>query len=397
MLSKLRMIRSLSAWAFVDDWLYSISFQMLSRVPMRSAWLFLQMRKLAILLLTAGVTNLHAQVYIAPFSDAQWSSKAGSFSCELTQKITGFGNVRLMRKTGAAEVLEITGTNLRFGKGDVRIESVPPPWRSETTSGDLGRITEAENALKITGPQIDSITYHLKQGSNVMFTGASLRVGLEARNFSGAFARYQACVKNLIPHTFGQLSRTQLNYAATDENLASSNKVHLDKIIRYMKADKSVLGITVDAHADKQPTPGESEALSKRQAELVAAYLGEKGIPSGQIKARWHGDKFPIASNQTKPGQSKNRRVTLRLENAESRAALEKKKSAAIKAAEQKALEEPPTENAIEQHAASEISAKKTGKAAKSSSGITPAELENIAEEHDFFTPNKKPDAVRPK
>lgn len=363
---------------------------------MRSAWLFPQLHKLAVLLLTGGAANLYAQVYIAPFSDAQWDSKAGPFACELTQKIPGFGNVRLMRKTGAAEVLEITGTNLRFGKGDVRIESVSPPWRSETTTGDLGRITGAEKALKITGPQIDSITFHLKQGSNVMFTGPSLRVGLEARNFTGAFARYQACVKNLIPHTFSQLARTQQNYAATDENLPSSNKVHLDKIIRYMKADKSVLGITVDAHADKQPTPEESEALSKRQAELVAAYLGEKGIASEQIKARWHGDKFPIASNQTKPGQAKNRRITLRLENSESRAALEKKKSAAVKAAEKKALDES-VQNDVDQHAASKVSVEKPADEKKSSSGITPAELEKLTEDQNFFTPNKKPDAVRPK
>src|SRR5690606_12604895 len=135
--------------------------------------------------------------------------------------------------------------------------------------------------------------------------------------------------------------------------------------------------------------PEESEALSKRQAELVAAYLGEKGIASEQIKARWHGDKFPIASNQTKPGQAKNRRITLRLENSESRAALEKKKSAAVKAAEKKALDES-VQNDVDQHAASKVSVEKTADEKKSSSGITPAELEKLTEDQNFFTPNKK-------
>lgn len=349
---------------------------------------FLQrLRVLLALPLVAGAGNLYGQTYITSFSEAEWNTKSGPFSCELSHAISGFGSIHLIRKTAVGETLEIKASKRHFDAGPLGISAVPPSWRSEAAHRDLGQVTASSVSLIIKAPQIAGITSSLKQGSNVIFTSPNLQVGVEARKFGDAFASYERCVKNLIPYTFNQLARTQLNYGAKDEELKSSSKTHLDKIARYMKADKNVLGIIVDAHADSQTSPEESESLSKRQAELVASYLGDKGIPDGLITARWHGDKFPIASNQTKAGQDKNRRITLRLENAESRKELEKK-LAAKKAAEQK------TQNQQNAGVAPDVTQKEDP---KSPAAITAAELEKLVEEQNFFTPVKKPDAVRPK
>lgn len=329
----------------------------------------------SILIVLAGWGgNLHAQAYIAGFSDSRWKVQSGPFACSVAHEIPGFGSARLARNAGNAEVLEIKGRVQNFDKGAVRIEAVPPVWRSEAPPGDLGQVQANGQSLEVRGAQIATITDSLEQGTNVMFSGTNLRVGLEARNFSKAFATYKTCVKNLIPYSFNQISRTQLGYASESDDLSPAVKAQLDKIVRYVKADSRVLGIIIDAHSDKQATPEEGVALSQRHAEFVTRYLVDQGLSADNITLRWHGDKFPIATNETKAGKARNRRVTVRLENAETRKQMEKK-IAAIKEAEQKTA----AEKAVKEEKAGE-------KTQDPASIIDPAELQRLTEEQELPT-----------
>jgi outer membrane protein OmpA-like peptidoglycan-associated protein len=197
------------------------------------------------------------------------------------------------------------------------------------------------------------------QGTNVVFSsqrgdGTVLRVALEANNFEPAFARYKTCVSALIPHTFDQVARMLIGYAPGASELGSAAKAQLDNAIRYAKADPKVLGILVDAHSAPMATREESDLASQRQAELVTSYLIAKGVSEETVNARWHGDKFPVAKNDTKAGQARNRRVTVRLETAATRAAMEKR-IAAILAAEQQATALAAPEQTVAQQKSSDV------------------------------------------
>lgn len=333
---------------------------------------------------------LSAQVYSAGFNNAEWATQSGSFACSLSHKIPGFGSARFVRNAGAGEFFELKNTNQAFPGGTVKIESVPPMWRSDSSPANIGQAqVSGKQPLRVTGAQIAIISRTLEQGANVVFSsaqissnGTSLRVGLEANKFSPAYSKYQRCVADLIPYTFDQLSRTLINYTPNAEELNAGAKSQLDKIVRYTKADPRVLGIIIDAHSEKLPTPEEGEAAAQKQAELVTAYLIDKGLAADTITTRWHGDKFPIANNENKAGQAKNRRVTIRLENETTRKEMEKK-IAAIKDAEQKAAE---------QKAAAESSAQ-----ASSASAELPVNLQQLEQmvEQQNLTSGKQP-AVKP-
>lgn len=284
-----------------------------------------------------------AQVYSAGFSDAKWAAQTGAFACSLTHEIPGYGNARFTRNTGTTETLELRYKTRAFPAGNVLIESIPPMWRTEDSPAVLGQTqASGKSPLKVTS-SLDAITKTLEQGSSVVFSSgsgdSSLRVGLEGRNFSPAFAQYRKCVTNLIPYTFNQISRTIIFYGRNADALSATAKTQLDTVIRYVKADPKVLGIIVDAHSDKLENPEDAEHQSQVQAELITQYLIDKGVGSNKITPRWHGEKFPIAGNNDKAGQAKNRRVTVRLENETTRKEMEKK-IAAIKLAEQKAEQE---------------------------------------------------------
>ncbi len=298
-----------------------------------------------------------AQTYAAGFSDAQWTTKSGAFACSLNHQIPGFGQAQFVRNTGSGEFLELRSTGRAILTDSVKIEAVPPVWRNEVGVSQLGEIKVASGqSLRIPAAQLARIRATLEQGTSVVFSGTASgvngqrpRVTLEARNFNAAYDKYQACVGALIPYTFNQIARTRINYAPDANQLSDATKRQLDKIIRYTKADPKVLGILVDAHSDALAAPEEAEAASQQQAELVTAYLVSKGLSEEKIKTRWHGDKFPIANNQNKAGQAKNRRITVRMENEATRNQMEQKiaafvaaeeKAAAKKAAEAKAAEE---------------------------------------------------------
>lgn len=351
--------------------------------------------KTSILLLSSLVISplLHAQTYSASFNESAWSAKTGAFACSLSHTIPAYGTAQFVRKTGGGEYLELKPSGAVVLSGTVKIEAAPPVWRIEGVATPLGQVQIAQGqAVRVQAAQVKTISSTLAQGNNVFFaaeqtnsTENGLRVALTAHNFSPAFERYRKCLAELIPYTFAQIERTLINYAPEAEELSASAKSQLDKIVRYSKADPGVIGILVDAHSEKLATPEAGIAASQQQADLVTTYLVEKGIAAGMITTRSHGDKFPIANNQNKAGQAKNRRVTVRMENEATRKAMEKK-IAAIIAAEEKAAEE----KAAKEKAAADQAAAEQTSSAPAGLPASLQELEQMVEQQDL-TSGKQP------
>jgi outer membrane protein OmpA-like peptidoglycan-associated protein len=332
--------------------------------------------------------SLYAQTYSADFNESEWTAKSGSFACSLSHKIPGFGTAQFVRNTGVSEFMELKPASNVVFSDLVRVESVPPMWRTDAAASPLGQLqVSGKQPLRVTSAQVGKISAALEQGTNVVFSsaqananGENLRVALEARNFNPAYGRYKACIGALIPYTFDQIARMLINYAPNASELDGATKTQLDKIVRYTKADPKVIGILVDAHSDKLSTSEEGDAASQRQAELVAAYLVSKGVSAGMITTRWHGDKFPIANNYNKVGQARNRRVTVRLESEATRKEMEKK-IASIIAAEEKAAE---------QKAAAEKAAQEKAAAVPAALPASLQQLEQMVEGQDL-TSGKQP------
>ena len=67
----------------------------------------------------------------------------------------------------------------------------------------------------------------------------------------------------------------------------------------------------VSAHTDNRGREVENLILSRDRAERVARYLAASGIDEERIEVRAHGERRPIASNDTEEGRGRNRRVEL--------------------------------------------------------------------------------------
>ncbi len=64
-------------------------------------------------------------------------------------------------------------------------------------------------------------------------------------------------------------------------------------------------------HTDSIGSDAYNQKLSVRRAESVKSYLVSKGIEPNRIYTEGKGEKQPVASNKTKEGRQKNRRVEI--------------------------------------------------------------------------------------
>ena len=88
------------------------------------------------------------------------------------------------------------------------------------------------------------------------------------------------------------------NYAKDIDNLSDVMKQHPD------------LNVTIEGHTDNVGKAAYNKKLSQKRAEAVKKYMVKKGgIDAKRLKAVGYGLEKPIASNKTKAGRAKNRRV----------------------------------------------------------------------------------------
>ncbi len=107
----------------------------------------------------------------------------------------------------------------------------------------------------------------------------------------------------------------QLNFATGSDELPNDVERKLAPILKLFANQKySHLAFRVEGHTDSTGNAGDNESLSVRRAQSLALYLHEqKGVPYSRFEVEGFGSRRPIATNLTKAGKSKNRRVELNL------------------------------------------------------------------------------------
>ena len=73
--------------------------------------------------------------------------------------------------------------------------------------------------------------------------------------------------------------------------------------------------MAVEGHTDSIGSVLYNKQLSSRRAEAVAAELGKQGIDRGKLKVRGLGEGYPVATNNSDIGRTRNRRVEIIVEN----------------------------------------------------------------------------------
>jgi len=90
----------------------------------------------------------------------------------------------------------------------------------------------------------------------------------------------------------------------------TEGKNKLDDLATKVKAINLEVVIAI-GHTDSIGSDAYNQKLSVRRAESVKAYLVSTGVEPNRIYTEGKGEKQPVASNKTKDGRQKNRRVEI--------------------------------------------------------------------------------------
>jgi len=97
--------------------------------------------------------------------------------------------------------------------------------------------------------------------------------------------------------------------------LRSDSLSKLDKVAGVLNTTVADLNVGVEGHTDNQPIRKSgwksNWELSTARALSVLHYLSEKSVAEPRLAAIGYGEYKPVASNDTKAGRQKNRRVEI--------------------------------------------------------------------------------------
>jgi len=110
------------------------------------------------------------------------------------------------------------------------------------------------------------------------------------------------------------LSEDQGNFKFGKADLPASAKTQIDELINQLKADPRGAFIEIEGHTDSIGSKQVNERVGLERAEAVKRYLYEKHeVPLHKMNVISYGEDKPIASNKTKAGRAKNRRVVIKV------------------------------------------------------------------------------------
>ena len=82
------------------------------------------------------------------------------------------------------------------------------------------------------------------------------------------------------------------------------------EVVEPMKAHPELKAL-VEGHTDSVGSEAYNQRLSERRADAVRDFMASQGIAESRITTKGWGKSKPVASNATKEGRAKNRRVEI--------------------------------------------------------------------------------------
>ena len=284
---------------------------------------------LRILVIMTICTGAKASFYTNGINESTWSSSSSVFECRIVHEIPYFGAAVFRTKAGESSTFFIDGLTSHFKQGEALIVAKTPIWINPQKKENIGYtpVKQGRRPIKLASKTTEQILSDLYGGREIEIIRKawyakadkpSVSAVVSNIGFYEEYEKYLGCLGSLLPANFEQLERTSLYFkpvGSTDLTTGSIDK--LEHILALIEHDKAIKKFYIDGHASSPGDRASNLELSKSRAEVAANFLINNGVSKDRIIVRWHGERYPIASNNTLAGRAKNRRVTVRLEKSD--------------------------------------------------------------------------------
>lgn len=140
-----------------------------------------------------------------------------------------------------------------------------------------------------------------------------VRVSLSSVNFRVKYQAFVDCLNGLLPYSFNDIAFSVLTYDKNSDQLSLASKRRLAMIGEYVKVDKSIDVVVIDAYSDSYGGRWPNQKLSEKRADAIKKVFVDLGIEPGKVSVEGHGEKQHVASNETEDGRARNRRVVINM------------------------------------------------------------------------------------
>ncbi|HCE5203693.1 TPA: OmpA family protein [Vibrio parahaemolyticus] len=263
---------------------------------------------------------LSGEVLTVPMDISSWSFSENKFECNLVHSKVSMGKFyfRSEPNNKISFISDIRGEGKEW-QGATLI-SQNAPWGKEL-------YRKIESSLTVTKP---SRRFVFRKGAPSLMKaiagGSWITLVLEGKDASAlsevriptiqiqkALGEFNACRERLPKLSFSQARDIVLPFQFGQKTLNATQQQTLAALYSYLSVDDRVTKVLIDGHTDNVGPRLTNLSVSRLRAQQVADALIAHGVNPNIIEVRSHGDRYPVANNNTAAGQAKNRRVTLRL------------------------------------------------------------------------------------
>jgi len=282
--------------------------------------------RLLVLMLLSQLAVTEPLRFAGGLDSTEWSLSGSVFECRFAQRIPDYGHGVFYHQAGEDVYFQLETTRNLMDYSKAQVSILPPYWQPSGKTEFLGtaRISRATPNMSLDHERTNQFLHALMEGkwpsiSHQTYYDAQrfVQVQISSLGFDEFYQDYLQCVKQLLPVNFDQVARSKVFFAENENAVDKEDTELLDTIIFYMKNDPRVFAVYLDGHSDNQGRRYDQRQISKARVEDVERYFIKQGIDPDMITTRFHGGRYPVASNRTAKGRAENRRVTIRLEQRE--------------------------------------------------------------------------------
>ena len=253
----------------------------------------------------------------------EWTLSGSVFECRFAQQIPDYGRGVFYHQAGEDVYFQLETTRNLMDYSQAQVSILPPYWQPSGKTEFLGtsKISRQQPVLSLDHERTNRFLHALMEGKWPTISHKAyydderfVQIQLSSLAFDDFYLDYLECVKQLLPVNFDQVARSKVFFGEGEKDIDKPDMEVLDTIIFYMKNDPRVFAAYLDGHSDNQGRRYDQRQISKARVEDVERYFIKQGIDPEMITTRFHGGRYPVASNKSRKGRAENRRVTIRLE-----------------------------------------------------------------------------------
>jgi len=279
------------------------------------------MRNFILLLIFSwATTQANTRHFAMPMETSKWEVSTSHLVCQLTHRIPDYGFATVTQESAERPHFVMTYYQGISNSPSAKLITLPPEWRKPDYGQILAKLKlkPGHHPIYLKDRLTRHILDHLLAGDLIRFSYQSdlshgVRVDLLPVNFHKAYAKYIACVGDLIDFGYRHVAKSTFYFEKNNYELNAKYKHQLDRVRRYVKEDPTIKKVFIAGYTDSRGRHSYNNAVSQKRAEVVKKYLLEHGVPAEKLKTTWYGSSKVDANKKKKENLAQNRRVEVLL------------------------------------------------------------------------------------